>query len=353
MNYNGESKEGVVRLSLGWLTAGFIAVALFGVIGGLIGQAIMGPASVSMPLDPENKMITNIQEVKISPNLATAELVKRHSRSVWILKDESSGQNVTAMALTSDGILATAEEEIHNTEKAYDFEGKPWQIEAVGSDPLYGLSYYRIREGLVTPLDMRSEDSPEGTTLIALGLNSRTYTPHADAFFIHEYALPESSDPAGVQRYAAGSKLSGSGLAGAPVLDEEGKVAGILTGASEGKLLPISQVRASFERALAKQLEINPLQAAGFSVNYVFLPERQGEAVRFMAEAATVIPGGEADKAGLKRGDLITAVGDETLAWQKSFSGQISANKQLALKVLREGKDSIITLKNTPAESPK
>lgn len=329
----------VVRFSLGGLLSCLAAALLLGLLGGYIGQKTAMPDFPPLP-SSEERLVTSIQEVTISPNTATVELVERHNKSVWLIgASEASSLPLTASMVTSDGVLVTAGLTAGNSVTAMDETDKPVRVDVIGHDELYGLTFLRIQEVTAAPLDMSQNDSREGESLIALGRSVKTGHPAVHTYQVQQYSLPDATAPAGAQRLLHGPAAAEEVTAGSPLLNEEGQLAGILIDPPSGTALPASQVRASFERMAAKQLDYNPLKESGISVNYVFTRQTADTPRQFAAEVATVAADSQAALAGLKRADVITAVNGEAVEWQRSLTRQLSGTKPLTLTVWRQGEE--------------
>ncbi len=84
-----------------------------------------------------------------------------------------------------------------------------------------------------------------------------------------------------------------------------------------------------------------------------FGPDESGKGVLVMS----VLPDGPADKAGVKKGDVITGLDDKAASDPKAFVDAVTAHKpgdEVTLKVLRDGKEQSIKVKlaKRPAEPP-
>ena len=347
------NKKDVVRIPLSGIVLGLSIVLVLGVVGGAIGQQMFGIRTTQSPSDNDNGMVTTVQEVKISPNKSVAEIVSASNRSVWHLgnEDASFTEGPTAFSITSDGLMVTAGVLSQEATHAYDLAGKSLAVEKAGYDVMYDLTYLKLKEGVVSPIDLRSEDISEGAALVVVGSNPSTHTSLVDIYRVKKYALPNSASPAGVQKYAVGNAVPEKALIGAPALDEEGNVAGIIVDYQSGEMLPISQVKASFERMADRAHEENQLQEMGVSLNYIIAPLKEGESVAFMAEVATVSPSSETFQAGIKRGDRIIEVSGEQLSWQKSVASQLSSARPVTIKIIREDEELSLILKSLPTPS--
>ena len=148
--------------------------------------------------------------------------------------------------------------------------------------------------------------------------------------------------------------------AGGPLVNQDGEVIGLALpfvrppGGSElTYALPINHAR-NFIRALpipqwsdgpsgevcswlgAETIPLNPVMAAGLSI-----PHRRGEVVNHILNNSAV------ERAGLRRGDVITSINGETIADRSSFdriAPQLCQVSDIELSVLRDGQQQNMTV---------
>ena len=337
--------ERVVRLGLGGIIAGVVAIILAGVAGGMISRYLGGGGPLPIR---EEQFVTTVQEVTISPNTARAELVRAAESSVYLLvRLQAERYDIlgTAVALTNDGLLATAAAVPEGAALGVlDAEGRRLSVSRVGQDVLYGVSYMRLTSAIVTPLDIEGEDSAVGTELVVLSREPESLALRAAPVPISRYELPPAIAAPGVQRVAVGEALEDAHLVGSPVINEDGRLSGLVLNAATGAMLPATHVRASFERLAAQQREANPLDELGLTVNYDFSTASGEQPVRFGLTVEQAVPGGPAYGAGLRRGDRITQVGETELAWDRLTLPLLQAPLPLSLTVQRGDEELVLTI---------
>lgn len=142
------------------------------------------------------------------------------------------------------------------------------------------------------------------------------------------------------------------GNSGGPLLNLNGEVIGIDTAVAQnaqgiGFAIPVNDIKALINSVLTK----GKLERGLLGVRYVAidasvaaqykLPVKQGAYLVGDDSNPAVIPGGAADKAGLKAGDIVTKVNSDTLTQGRSLAsllGQYASGQQVTLTVLRDGK---------------
>lgn len=341
------STDNVVRLSFTWILAAFIVILIVGMAGGFAAQQLF-----RTPLPPlsneSDRLITTIQEVTISPNVAATQLVERANRSIFLLsRSQDSAPSATGFVLTNDGVIVSPVDLTTGTLVALDHEGRALPLTRIGRDDVYGLTYYRLQSNVVVPLDVRQDDVPVGYELLALDRSQATYLPRVVSFRVSEYFIPTGTASA-IQRMMRGTEVTAEIGVGSPLLDDEGKVAALLY-APTATAYPIGHLQASLARVTSNQRESNPFAQIGATLSYAFASPRRGEAVQFQAQVASVTTGSPAAIARLQRGDSITAINEQPITWERPLASALSAPLPLRLTFARDGQAQSVTL---PAAIP-
>lgn len=341
-----ESSEQVLRVSFSWFIGCAIAVLLLGVVGGIVGQQLFRPTLPPLENAPD-RIATTVQQVTISPNQAAGELVTRAERSVLALGRGEEGQQTvfgTGTVVTNDGLIVTTIESNGSNHVAFDQTGAPIVLERVGHDAIYGLTYYRAQNNVLVPLDVRSDDGAVGQEFIAMARDERTFLPRIRSLRVQEFDLPDTGDPIGAQRIIRGTTQPDTTFSGSPLLDDESRLSGIVLNATSGKVLPASQIKLSLQRISNNKREYNPLTELGLNLTYDFVRVTPDADVQFIAKIAGVTPNSSATIANLKVGDIITAIGEQPLAWGANVVEQLSAPLPLQLTILEKGAEKSVTL---------
>jgi serine protease Do len=335
----------IVRVSLWGIMLASVCIVGLGLVGGLIAQQLGRVEPLTLPTG-NNTFVPTVQEVTISPNQAVAQIVERTHPSTLLLGPAQDAQRsvvATGLVITHDGLLATPSR-VTGPLIAYDRDGRTLPLQRVGTDELFGIDYHRIADNVVVPLDMRQTESAPGTTLWAVSRNEASYQPRVVPYTLYQHDLPAPAAPVGWQRIMMGSAITEPLFAGAPLIDEEGRVAGIVLDPAAGRALPVNQLQESFARITQNRREENRWRELGLTAIPQFAVLAPNAAVSFVAAVESVAGGSAADAAGLKTGDRIVAINDTPLAWEKSVLEQMSVALPLTLKINRTGVEQTVTL---------
>ncbi len=323
-------KEQTIRLSvttLGMVVGGVIVV---GMAGGFMTQFFWPTAA---PLsDKTAPVLTTVQEVTISPSKAAVKVVEQAQRSVLLLGDDGAG-----FVLTSDGLVVSPTELKVATPVATDERGLQLPLEAVGRDSVYGLFYYRLKNAVLPPLDMRRDDPGVAARFVVLSRSRSTFQPRIAEYTLQEYVLPPDGGPKGWHRLQRGTPVgSGGVLPGSPLLDEEGTVSGVVVDAAQGFALPVAQLNESLNRVVVNKREQDPFEELGIVVRPVFgvlVPERP---VALGLQLTAVRPQSPAGTAGLRAGDVVTGLNQTAFTWDTNPAAALrAAPRPLTVMVIR------------------
>lgn len=331
------ANEQTIRLSVSTLLFVVAGLVVIGMVGGMLTRFFL---PVATPLAKTSEpVLTTVQQVTISPSSVAVKLVEQNQRSVLLMGEAGVG-----FVLTSDGLVVSPIELKTGTPVATDERGQALSLETVGRDTLYGLSYYRLRNAVLPPLDMRRDDPGVAAHLLLLGRSVTTFQPRATSYALQEYVLPADGGPKGWSRLQRGSVL-GPVAVGSPLLDEEGKVGGVLLDATQGLALPVSQIGESLKRVVDNQRERDPLDELGITVRPtvgVFAPERPA-AVGLIVTG--VRPQAPAGAAGFKVGDIILGINQTAFSWVSNpVAALAAASRPAPLQILRNQTEQTLAL---------
>jgi S1-C subfamily serine protease len=143
------------------------------------------------------------------------------------------------------------------------------------------------------------------------------------------------------------------GNSGGPLLNADGEVVGINTlvrtgpGAGLGFAIPINRARGIASQLVATGRAVHPMIGVGLDV----VRSSQGGGPARGAMVASVQPGGPAERAGLRRGDVIVAVAGSPIQGPAAMVAAVEKSgvgRPLALTVNRNG--GLLTLNVIPGE---
>lgn len=339
-------KPTVVRLSLRWVLAAIVIVLALGVLGGMVGVSIYGPQT---PLQlPGSQLVTNVQEVTVSPNRVVSDVVDNSQRSVLQLAHGNRSNPTllgSATVVTNDGVLVARHLSLQDDVFAIDATGKYLDLESIGRDDVYGVVFYRVRDGVLAPLELAAADPDIGASLLLLERSPQTNMPVVRTHQLEQYTLPQEDDPPAWQRVGT---LTPSVLPkmGSPLLTEEGKVAALIADREELRTIPISYVRRSLERLAAGKREFNPFETYGFTTGPGFVSPNEQNAFVFALTITSVQRNIAPD---LRVGDVLVAINDQRFSQDADIVALLSETPPLTLTVTRGGREQTITI---PSASP-
>lgn len=306
MDIKNQSEQ-IIRLSLGWMLILASATIVLGAVGGVLAQQTLTPRQ---PLPgTDDRLQTTVQQVTISPNKSAAEIVSAAQRSVVLLGTVSPtgvrSISTTGLVMTTDGLIVSPRAPLTAPVVLFDDRGVATALDVVGTDPVFGLTYYRIKDGVFPALDVRRDDPPVGYTLLTIGRSAVSSAATVTSSLVGDYALPADSLPRGIQRLIHTTPVNDERLTGAPLIDEDGRLAGLMLDPTAGTALPISLVQNSLDRVVNGQREAEPLKDAGLAWRYAWQPTELTGPVHFGMEVTAVTPNTLAAQSGLKVGDFI------------------------------------------------
>lgn len=346
-----QAGERVLRLRLGWILVGALIMIGLGIVGGMAAQWWADTPLGALP-EAQDRLVTTIQEVTISPSTATAQVVEKNGRSVVLLARKETPQILlgSGVIVTSDGLIATTATLPEGALIATTSESGALEVERVGVDVLFGMTYLRLRSGVFVPTDVRDSDVPVGFTMTALSRAPITGSARVRSYTVQEYQLPPSAAPFGWQRLYAGDALGEAILPGSPLFDDEGRLAGLVLPPSTGISLPSTALRQSLARVVDRKFESSIFEQLGMNVAYVFEKIGDGQS-QFRVVVTAVQPNAPAAQTGVKSGDRIEKIQGEAVAWDKSVVEAFGQRETVALQV-RRGEEMLAITITPSAETP-
>ncbi len=338
--------QSTVRLSFRWILLFLILVIVIGFIGGAFSSAFFSASN--QPLLPEqDRLVTTVQEVTVSPGTQASSVVDKHQSSIFLLtRGEGTSIQIigTAFAVTNDGLLMTAPTVINATH-AYDSTGQRIALDSVGPDSVYGFMYYRIRDAVVTPLDLAGSDATVGAHGMVISHNTQTIHPYALPLQLSRFVLPQPTTPPGIQQLVQFPASLEAQFVGAPVLDESGKLLAMVSDRETGTSFSISHIQASLSRLTNNQREYNPFADWGITLQYDFrFNPKNNNALAFTVSVKSVQPDSPAARSGIKVGDIIQAINNDTVSWEESLTETLSTREPLEVTIVRGDLTQTITM---------
>ena len=282
----------------------------------------------------------------------------------------------SGVIISQDGYIITNNHVVEGQQSlaVYFVDGTRHDATLVGTDPLMDIAVLKITDPVPVYAPLADSDAIQpGETAIAIGspLGSFRNSVTVGVVSAVNRSVPGSSMEGLIQTDAA----INNGNSGGPLLNLRGEVIGINTlvvrgtGMSEaaaeglGFSVPSNIVRSVSDQLIASgkveypflgvsYTPIDPERAAAEN-----LPVQNGALVESSQDGRpAVTPGSAADKAGLREGDIITAIGDDQLGIDKSLRQALLQHKPgdvITLGILRDGEPLTIdvTLGVRPANT--
>jgi S1-C subfamily serine protease len=286
-------------------------------------------------------VMSNVLE-SLSEGLADA--VERAGRSA-LRVDARRRMPATGIAWSSDGVIITANHVVQREDDITVAMAGGSAIEAtlVGRDPTTDLAVLRVREQkLPLPTWIESDHLRVGQLVLALGRPGRT----VQATLGVVSALGDAWRTAAggqVDRYLQTDVVMYAGFSGGPLVDVQGRVAGLNTSAllrGVSAALPVSTLRRVVDAILAHgRVRRGYL---GVSTQRVRLPDaiqaQTGQETGLLV--GSVVPGSPAEQAGMFLGDTIVGVAGEPVRHHDDLLSKLSGDRvgqAILLRIVRSG----------------
>ena len=234
-------------------------------------------------------------------------------------------------------------------------DGRQSQAKVVGKDKSYDLAVIKVdRSGLHTLKFGNSDKLNVGEQVVAvgapLGLTGSVTSGIVSALNRPVTTGKSINDMSYLNAIQTDAAIN-PGNSGGPLLSLKGKVVGVnsaiyTTGAGEGAqggniglgfAIPSNQVRRTTTQLIKTGHAEHPVIGVGVA------PDYDGDGVK----VASVTPGGPADKAGIKEGDVITQMDGEKVTSASSFIVALRSKApgdMITLVVRSAGKDRTVTV---------
>jgi serine protease Do len=234
---------------------------------------------------------------------------------------------------------------------------REFPAQLVGADPPSDLAVLRIesRETLpVIPMG-RSDDLMIGETVVAIG-NALGLSHTVTTGVISALNRSVRTEPRVYRDFIQTDAAINPGNSGGPLLNIDGELIGINTAIYQkaqgvGFAIPIDRARRIFQEII-QYGEVKPAWI-GAEVQSLDEPLARsfGAEGRRGVLVTHVAPGGPAAKAGLRKGDLLTAVGQGMVLSREDFQEALAgytAHSTIEVTFLREGKQRSVQVKAEP-----
>jgi S1-C subfamily serine protease len=351
-----------LRASTGPLSRGAIAgllalSLLFGAAGGAVATVLL--------LDglSGGSITTQIRQTLVSEQSAIVAVAERVSPAIVTLEvTGTDGDGIgSGVIYSADGWIVTNKHVVENETSIVVRlkDGRDFTGTVYGVDTLTDLAVVKIdAAGLPTATLGRSGGIKVGQTAIAIGSPLGVYTNSVTAGIVSALGRDITTESGSISGLIQTDAAINPGNSGGALVDSSGAVIGINTaisteGAGIGFAIPIDIARPILEQALAGV----PLSRPWIGVRYTALDLRVARennlsvsaGAWIMADGTTspIVPGSPAERAGLKGGDIITAVNETAIDQARPLQDllvQYSPGTTITLTVLRDGSTITITV---------
>ena len=293
------------------------------------------------PLDAYSRIVAGVAE-QLTPKVASLRVPRRGAS--WRGPGESLG---SAVVFTSDGFLLTNAHVVGQatggTAAFWDGTSVPFQV--VGADPLSDLAVVRATGDTPAPAVLgEADDLVVGQLVVAVG-NPLGLTGSVTAGVVS--ALGRSM-PAGqhglIEDVIQTDAALNPGNSGGALADAGARVVGINTavaGVGLGMAVPVNDTTRRIISALMQDGRVRRAYL-GLAMMPGPVPanwrERLGRNTGLLV--AQVVPGGPADRAGLRQGDLLLTVAGKPVAVAQDLQRLMFADaigRPLSITVMRNG----------------
>ena len=305
----------------------------------------------------------SISEIANSVSKSVVSIITNTSTTGSFFTGQVSQAAGTGFILSSDGYIATNKHVVANATKIGVIldDGSTYEdVELIGTDPINDFAIIRIKDVKdLTPIKIGdSKTTNIGQQVVAIGNALGTYQNSVTSGIISGKGRSLTASDSSRTTYETLSDMIqtdaaiNGGNSGGPLVNAAGEVIGINTayasqGNTVGFAIPINSVKGimagvlkdgKFERAVlgVRYQTITPLIAKEKKLDVT-----AGAYVKGSNNASAVIKGSAGDKAGIKDGDIITAVNGTKIGTAGSLGsliGEYAVGDTVKLEVYRDKK---------------
>ena len=276
----------------------------------------------------------------------------------------------TGIIVSKDGYVMTNNHVIEDAKSVsvVDSVGNLYEdVTVVGRDPLNDIAFLKIKsDKTFTAATIGSSSTLRtGQQVVAIGIALGQYSNTVTSGIISGTGRPvTASSGTGTSTESLTDLIQtdasiNSGNSGGPLVNMAGQIIGINTAIVAdangiGFAIPVNSTKG----VLAGVLETGKISRAFLGVSYLTVTPDVAREYKLSASAgayvyassggaSAVSSGSPADKAGLKQGDVITKINDETVGTQGGLSsilGEYRPGDKITITYLRDGKENAVTL---------
>ena len=305
----------------------------------------------------------SISEIANSVSKSVVSIITNTRTAGSVFTGQVSQAAGTGFIISSDGYIATNKHVVANATKIGVIldDGSTYEdVELIGTDPINDFAIIKIKDVKdLTPIKIGdSKTTNIGQQVVAIGNALGTYQNSVTSGIISGKGRSLTASDSSRTTYETPSDMIqtdaaiNGGNSGGPLVNAAGEVIGINTayasqGNNVGFAIPINSVKGimagvlkdgKFERAVlgVRYQTITPLIAKEKKLDVT-----AGAYVKGSNNASAVIKGSAGDKAGIKDGDIVTAVNGTKIGTAGSLGsliGEYAVGDTVKLEVYRDKK---------------
>ena len=276
----------------------------------------------------------------------------------------------TGFVISSNGLIATNKHVVESDRADYrviTYNGDSFDAEIVAKDPLADLAILKIKAKDLPVVELGNSDEVVlGQRVIAIGNALGEYQNSVTTGIISGIgrtitAINQAGQQERLEDVIQTDAAINPGNSGGPLVNLAGQVVGINTAIdNQGRLVGFAIPINSVQSAIESVLKSGEITRPRLGIRYIPITKEfaalnnmdivQGALVaRGETEAELAVqPGGPADLAGIKEGDIIISIGGEEITEARSLIAILQNFKpgdSVQVKFIREGKERQVTVR--------
>lgn len=347
----------------------FVVGLVGGVTGGWAWQRFGGTTSTSRELViQENSAIIDVAK-KVEPSVVS--ITSESLRQGFFGPQQVAGAG-TGIVLSEDGLIMTNKHVVPTGTSdvlVYTSDGKEHSGKVVARDPSNDIALIKIEAKGLKPIALGDSGKVEvGQKVIAVGNALGQFQNSVTTGIISGIGRPvEAGDENGatetLQNLLQTDAAINPGNSGGPLVDLDGKLIGMNTaiaGDAEniGFAIPVNEMKPVIDSYKRSGRIVRAFLGVRFiAITREFAASRElpvSEGAYLDPEGASpVVPGSPAAKAGLKAGDIITKLGNDTVDQKNSLNSLVGKHKpgdKVTLTILRNKREIKVEVTLSEAE---
>lgn len=312
---------------------------------------------------PSQSPSTKVEKVVVEQSSAIISAVKKVSPAVVAITSKSQitdffGEPLesagTGFIITADGLIVTNRHVVDDADARYTVvtaDGKKFAAEVVAKDPFQDLAVIKIEATDLPVVELGDSDRLQiGEVAVAIGnaLGRLQNSVTAGVLSGIQRNLEDQPELEGLLQTDAAIN---PGNSGGPLVNIKGQVIGINTatikGGAEGLgfAIPVNPIK----KVIDSVKKTGKISRPYIGLRYVAIDKKIAALndlpIDFGVYVVEVVKAGPADKAGVKRNDIISEFNGEKLDKDRSLASLIADHEvgdKVTVKILRGEKESVV-----------